>query len=147
MKAFPRDITRVILLSSAVHELRNSIAQGPREYEQCGFLFGEESNGQAVIKTASAAENIYFARDKFAIGDREYSRALHRECVGQRLLGIYHTHLGRAVMSGQDERNAALHRFLWLLIGIFDSPHLAWEWKCFKPALRAIEEVSLEIGA
>jgi proteasome lid subunit RPN8/RPN11 len=125
----------------AVHAIRE-LKAGSNGREVCGFLLGRRGESSMDVQTIRPAENIYEAKESFAISEKEYADALET-CRGTaaQIVGIYHTHADSARPSEQDRRSIALSSLVWLIAG--QSGDGQEEWRCFLQDGGTIREVPM----
>jgi proteasome lid subunit RPN8/RPN11 len=138
-------VSEVLLSQDAGHTIREAIAHHDG-CELCGFLLGWGFEPRTQISVVRPAKNIFQSDNSFAISEREYLSVLDAETNDRHLLGVYHTHFGRAHASSWDRKNITVHPLLWLIVGVLSGRHgLSLDWKCFKPVGGKAKELRVSI--
>lgn len=91
--------------------------------ECCGFFFGEEANGDRVIRIARPVINAKEGdkRRRFAISPKDYLAAERFADEHKlQLLGVYHSHPNHPAIPSEHDRMAAQPWFSYIIISVMD---------------------------
>src|SRR5688572_28144809 len=89
--------------------------------ECCGFFYGEENNGERIVKDVLIVDNSKEGdkRRRFEITAQDYIRAEnYAEENGIQLLGIYHSHPEHPSIPSETDRQSAQPYFSYIIISI-----------------------------
>ncbi|MBL7826864.1 MAG: M67 family metallopeptidase [Saprospiraceae bacterium] len=98
-------------------------AQSTFPDECCGFLFGQEINGERHISEIMIVDNAKEGdkRRRFEITAKDYLRAERFSLKFQlELLGVYHSHPSHPAIPSEHDRVAALPFFSYVIVSIFE---------------------------
>jgi len=101
--------------------------------EGCGFIFGEEDEGERIVTAIQVVNNARQGdkRRRFEISPLDYLHAEQfAEANGLQLLGVYHSHPNHPAIPSEHDRVAAQPYFSYIIISIIDNqPEAIRSWR------------------
>lgn len=111
-------------ITKTVEELIISDGLRTFPYECCGFLLGNEKNGERIIDELIVVDNAKEGdkRRRFEISPLDYLKAeQYAESNNLTLLGVYHSHPNHPSVPSEHDRLAAQPFFSYIIVSIHEN--------------------------